>query len=250
VTDPFAKHNIDHLSPSALNCYLEQPAFWVMKYLYRDRFKDEVGPSAWRGHAVEAGVDLYLMTQPPKRNLSACIEAAGIRYELDAQGDLADDVEKERKNVTLILQQAIEALGDTPVPDARQVKIELWFDGIEVPVQGFIDYVWPEGCLDLKSTLRMPSEIPHNHARQVSIYTKAKERPCGLLYVTPTKSKLQHVVDVDKHLAYLERQAKAIRNLLWVCDDREQVAQFFLPDPDHFYWKRDEAKQAAETIWR
>lgn len=250
MTDPFAKFQIEHLSPSSLNMYIEQPAFWLMKYLYRDTFKDVVGPSAWRGNAVEAGVDMWLMTQPPKRNLSACISAAMARYEMDAQGDLSDDVEKERKNVSLILQQAIEALADEPVPDARQVEINLWLDGIEVPVQGFIDYVWPDKCLDLKTTLRMPSEVPGSHARQVSTYTAAKGRPCGLLYVTPTKHKYQHIVDVDTHLAYLAKQAKAVRNLLWVCDNREQVAKFFLPDLDHYWFKRDEAKAAANAIWR
>ena len=117
-------------------------------------------------------------------------------------------------------------------------------------MQGFIDYVWPTECLDLKSTLRMPSEVPASHARQVSIYSKAKGRPCGLLYVTPTKHDFKPVVDIDTHLNYAHRQARAIRNLLWACDSRERVAEFFLPDFDHFYWKRDEAKQAANLIWR
>jgi hypothetical protein len=248
--DPFAKHHIDHLSPSSMNCYIAQPSFWTLKYLFRDQFKDTVGPSAWRGHAVEAGVDMWLMTQPDKRNAADAFVAALIRYEVDAQGDLSEDVEKERQNIKPMVAQAVDALFHKPVPDARQVEIAYWIDGIEVPVQGFIDYVWPDECLDLKSTLRMPTELPGAHARQVATYTKAKGRPCGLLYVTPKKYEFKHLVDVDTHIRYLAKQANAIRNLLWACDTREEVAKFFVPDFDHFYWNREDARTAAAKIWR
>jgi hypothetical protein len=248
--DPFAHHKIDHLSPSSLNTYIAQPSFWILKYLYKDVFKDQVGPSAWRGHAVEAGVDMWLMTQPDKRNLEDATAAAHTRYEIDAQGEIKDDIDKERKNIEPMMWQAVSALHDKPVPDARQVEIEYWIDGIEVPVQGFIDYVWPTECLDLKTTLRMPSEVSGAHARQVAIYTAAKKRPCGLLYVTPSKFSFKPCVDVDTHLKYIERQAKTIRNLLWACDSRDDAAKFFLPDWDSFYWNRDEARDAAAKIWR
>jgi len=246
--DPFAKFQIDHLSPSSLNCYLDEPAMWVLRYLYK--FKDRAGPFAWRGNAVEAGLAVWLQNVPAKRNLDASIAAALARFEQEAQGEISDKIEKELKGIPRMVQQAINALHDRPIPDAVQAPIKIWFDDIEVPVKGFIDFVWPEECLDLKSTFSMPSEPKEAHCRQVAVYTKAKERPCRLLYVTPTKHDFKPCVDIDKHLNYAHRQARSIRNLLWVCNSKEQIAEFFLPDFDNYVWDRDETKEAANLIWR
>jgi len=248
MTDPFAKFQIDHLSPSSLNCYLNEPAMWVLRYLYK--FNDRAGPNAWRGNAVEAGVNVWLKNVTAKRNIDKSIAAALDRFERDAQGEISDKIEKELKAIPRIVQKAIEALHDRPIPDATQAPIEIWFDGIEVPVTGFIDYVWPKECIDLKSTLSMPSEPKEAHCRQVSVYSKAKGRPCHLLYATPTKYDFKQCVDIDKHLNYAHRQARSIRNLLWVCSCKEQVAEFFLPDFDNYVWDRDETKEAAAQIWR
>jgi len=248
MDNPFAKFQIDHLSPSSLNCYIEQPASWVMQYLYNMR--DGGSPAMWRGSAVEAGLDVFLKTTPEKRNVEDCIPAAWVRYEMDAQGDLSDDVAKERANIEPILREACIALADRPIPDATQAKIEIWLDGIEVPIIGFIDFVWPDDCLDLKTTTRMPSEVSGNHARQVATYAKAKQRPCHLLYVTPKKHEFKPVVDIEPHLKYLAKQAMTIRNLLSAVETKEQAAKFFLPDYDHYRWNQEAAREAALNIWR
>ena len=60
-SDPFERHGIDHLSPSSLRLWRDAPAVWIGKYLLRA--PDEVGPGAWRGKAVEAGVDQLLYGQ-------------------------------------------------------------------------------------------------------------------------------------------------------------------------------------------
>ena len=54
MTDPFARHGIDHLSASSCNLFACQPAMWIAERLLRRAAP--VGASAHRGTAIEAGV--------------------------------------------------------------------------------------------------------------------------------------------------------------------------------------------------
>lgn len=117
--DPFHRFGIDHLSASSLNLYSEEPAYWTICYLHGHHEKK--GPRVWRGSAVESGLDHWLY----KRDLPEALQVASARFELEALGDLSDDVHKEREFVPQMLQQAVQALQAKPEPTARQLKIEL-----------------------------------------------------------------------------------------------------------------------------
>ena len=97
--NPFTKFGIDHLSASSLNCYAEEPAFWTVCYLHG--YKDEAGAKAWRGHGVEAGLDLWLY----RRDYQEAEKAALARFETDALGDLTENVDLERKSIGGMLEQ-------------------------------------------------------------------------------------------------------------------------------------------------
>lgn len=242
---PFEQHGLDHLSPSSLNLYQDEPAFWALKYLHG--FKDDVGPRAWRGSAVEAGLDHWLF----KRNEDAAKKAALDRFELEALGELEGPVGKERDRILPMLKQAMQAMGDTKEPTLRQHRVEFWFDGIEVPIIGNIDYEWEESGLDLKTTYRMPSEIPSGHARQVALYSAARRKPYRLLYVTESKSDFKEMTpdEAARHLKKLEWHAHAVRRVLSMFSCPKELARIFVPDFDNYRWS-DEAKVAAMEIWQ
>lgn len=244
--NPFERYQIDHLSPSSLNLYAEQPAFWALKYLHK--FKDDVGPAAWRGSAVEAGLDHWLY----KREEGAAQKAALDRFELDAMGQVDEEVDKERLAVFPMLSKALEAVGTYGEPTGRQFKAEYWFDGIEVPVIGFTDYEWPDFGLDLKTTRRMPSEIPARHAKQISLYSAARKKTFRLLYVTEKKCEIKELQPGEQEvwLKRLEWHAHAIRRVLSMFSDKHDLARCFVPDFESFYWKSDAAKAAAVEIWK
>src|ERR1044072_8265879 len=121
--NPFQRYNIEHLSASSLNLYAEEPAFWSLVYLHG--YKDQAGPKAWRGSAVEAGLDIWLY----RRDFQEALQAAYTRFESDALGDLSEDVDSQRKLLQGILERACEACQGRPEPVSRQLKIEHWFDG-------------------------------------------------------------------------------------------------------------------------
>jgi hypothetical protein len=208
-------------------------------------FKDKAGAKAWRGSAVEAGLDLWLY----KRDFQEAVQAAFSRFETEALGDLSEDVDLERNLIPKILEQATIALKDKPEPTARQLKIEYWFDGIEIPVIGYIDYEFGDEGIDLKTTRRMPSTMWPRHARQLGLYQLARNRPYSALYVTDKKSDIKKVEDAETHVKRLEWYAHSIRRLLSVFPNKHDASRIFAPNFDHpFYWK-DEAKALAQEIW-
>lgn len=246
MSDPFEKHEIKHLSWSSMNLYRQEPALWVLRYLYRIR--DEVGPAAWRGKAVEAGLDWWLYRRDDVKGAET---KALDAFELEAQGEVDDKIVSENANVSLCLQQAMEAYKDTPTPTARQLRIESWFDGIEVPIIGYVDYVWEDSIHDLKTTLRMPSEPKGDHARQVALYCKETKRDGFLTYVTPKKHNTYPVENTEELLRDVARLAHAVRTTLAICPDKETAAAMFTPNPDSFYWSNigQAVEQARAEIW-
>lgn len=241
--NPFERYSIDHLSASSLNLYAEEPAFWSLVYLHGH--KDEAGPAAWRGSAVEAGLDAWLYRRNPQEALSLSLS----RFEQDALGELSDQIGAERDRISGFLEQAISALKERPEPTARQLKIEYWFDGIEVPLIGYVDYEFEDEGIDLKTTRRMPSETYPRHCRQISLYQAARKKPYKVLYVTDKKHELREIMDADVHLKRLEWYAHSVRRLLSVFPDKHDASRIFAPNFDSFYWSREEARELAKEIW-
>lgn len=245
MTNPFERHNITHLSPSSLNLYAANPSLWVGRYLLA--WQDEFGPAAARGTAIEAGLDLWLFD----RAKASEAEAVALANFADRTGGLADDDhEAERANIVPMLKQAILALVDVPVPIGRQMKIEHYANGIEVPVIGYVDYLFESFGLDLKTTKACPSSIKADHARQVAVYAESKQRPWKVLYVTAKKSALYELGTEDQVIALrdLERQARAVRHLLKHSFDATEAAKFFAPVLDDFRWS-PKTVEAANALW-
>lgn len=229
----FEKHGIKHLSASSLRLYRDQPAAWVCRYLMG--IKDEAGPGAWRGQAVEAGLDHYLFGQP-----ELATKAMHIAFEERAAGVADDDIAKERDALPQFLAQARLATEKHPVPLTKQSKISIDIPGVEVPVIGFVDYRWDKSGLDLKTTWRMPSEPQSAHVEQMAIYAKATSIPFSLLYVTPKKWSIHEVTPAmaDEAMERVFAGARAIRHMLGKVDSAADALRLYSPDLDSYHWSR------------
>lgn len=245
--NPFQRHGIKHLSPSSLNLWANEPALYVLKYLHG--MKDDVGPSAKRGTAVEAGLDVFLLDR--QATIEQCTEVAINNFRLNTGGVIDDDHDKEAALIQPMLTQAIGALRQAPPLLARQLLIETWIDGIPVPIIGFLDYVFEDhSILDLKTTARLPSAPRPDHIRQVSIYAHARQAPVSLLYVTPAKHARYHASadQVAEGLAEVTRIAKTLARVLSASDTAADVAEFVTPKFDSFYWS-EPSIAAARKVW-
>lgn len=247
--DPFERHGIDHLSPSSLRLWREAPAVWIGKYMLKA--PDEVGPGAWRGSAVEAGVDQLVFGQ----EAGSAIDAMQQAWDERAQGQVDDDCLKEQVALRDFLIQARIAFDGLPIPLQRQAKIELKIPGISVPLVGFADYLWPDKGTDLKTTWRMPSTPDPSHVEQVACYSMFHGVPFSLTYVTPkrwTRYEITPTVASDAYDRVIEN-AHAIRSMLAHVSDAYDALSMFSPDYSSFYFKPPmieavKAAKAARTI--
>ena len=250
----------DHISASQINRFLAEPALWLVEQLWG--VKGTVGPGAWRGNACEAAMDTILFQDADSSTATA---AALARFEQDAQGEIRDDIEKERVALSAylanLLPVAKQLRAEKGIPLVRQSRIELELPGIRVAVVGYVDYLW-DGCgLDLKTVGRSPSfteagriKDKADHLRQMAIYNKAKGVPFSLLYATPTKDKpaKSYLVSDEEHdtaMRQIVAAARAMDKLLANANDRERLAVMFPPrDLNDYYWS-DETRAVARKIW-
>jgi len=245
MTNPFCKHGIDHLSPSSLAVYRNAPALWVMRYLYK--FDDERSAAAFRGLAVEAGLDYFLFESGPTTEAT---NRAMMNFALNTDGEINEEIEAEMAVIPQCLGRAIVQMEGMGKPIARQKRIEINLPGIEVPIMGYIDYRYPEFLVDLKTTLRMPSTIRPDHMVQLACYSEAEGVPPHVCYVTPKKAEIYPLQEKEKQEALwtLKHSAHAIRALLDAADTKEEAAKLFVPDTSHYMFS-DSATNAARKIW-
>jgi hypothetical protein len=233
TSDPFERHGITHLSPSSLRLYKDAPAVWVGKYMLHA--PDEVGPGAWRGKAVEAGVDrlLFGMDGP------AAVAAMQAQWDQDAQGIIEPDVIKEYDALHDFLVQARIAFDGLAIPLQRQARIELALPGISVPLVGYADWLWPETGTDLKTTWRIPSTPDPGHVEQVACYSMYHGVPFSLTYVSPkrwTRYEILPTVASDAYDRVIEA-AHAIRSMLAHVDSAHDALSMFAPDYTSYYFR-------------
>lgn len=244
--NPFQKHGIRHLSPSSLLTYQANPAMWVGKYMFG--WRDEAGPKAWGGLAVETGLHSRMHGAPD------FLERAHHAFDEKAQGEVAPEIDEARANIGPMIEQASciykDELHSKTLP-LYQVKCECWFDGIEVPVIGYIDFQWGDCIDDLKTTLACPSKPRDDHLAQLGMYLRSRNADRGrLVYVTPKRAAVYPVTMDETEDAYrsLIRSAKAIRHMLGMVRDKRDAVRIFAPDFSDFRWNDATKKMALEAL--
>ena len=250
----------DHISASQISLFLNEPAAWIVTYLYG--VKGSVGAGAWRGSACEAAMDAILFEDASDADAA---NVAQTRFEQDAQGDLANDVAKERAAIPLyltnLLPVARKLLAEKGKPLVRQARIELNLPEIRPILLGYLDWMWGDQIIDLKTVSRSPSFAENGrikdkpeHLRQMAIYSRAKGKPCTLLYATPTKQRpaIPYAVS-DEECEIAMRQvlagARAMTGLLDAAARGTLDPVGYPPrDLNDYYWS-DETRAVARQIW-
>lgn len=258
MSDHFAAFDIKHLSVSSLNKWQGERGAWVASYLY-GLWGDE-GAGLWRGKAVEAAIDGWHNGASDEK----CLEHMSREFENGAQGDLSDDVEKERSALIPMFREAQAAWGklDLGPVKASQIRTECWLGGIDVPLVGYIDFALErnEMSVDLKTTHRCPSSLSLNHGMQIASYARARnESRAGILYVTAKKHAYFEIGpdEIEGYIKELQRRAKGLsetlktaymRSLLDKKDAKHVLASMCPPDPDSFYWSEGSLATALNNV--
>lgn len=242
------KHGRKHVSVSQCNLFQNSVWLYVFEQLMGNR--GSVGAAAHRGTAAEAGVTMGLMK--PDTPLEECQEHA-LR-EFDRLTALSGDPnrEKERDGIAGIVEQALNELRPYGVPSHVQHEIMWQHPDLPVPFKGYIDFMWEDHgiILDMKTQLRLSSEVSTSHARQVALYGAAVSDNFGLRvgYFTPKKCAVYQVENAKQHLESLVRIAQTIDRFLDLHDDPNELLKLAVPNPDSFYFSDPKIRQKAFEI--
>ena len=233
----FKKHGIERLSASSQNAWVAGPGLWAMKYL--GGFRDETAAAAARGLAVEGGMNMLLHGAKLDDATKSALEA----FEANMSGEITDEIDAERALIAPMLEQCLRWKKSQSILGS-QVKIEHWFDGVSVPLIGYIDFTFENHPLvDLKTTKRIPSVPNPAHARQVSLYMTARGEGGALLYVSDKKSAYYEITEQqrDESLAQLHSAAISLERFLSHFDNAEDAIRSLPMDIDSFRFS-DQAK--------
>jgi hypothetical protein len=241
----FETHGIEHLSPSQVNKWIEAPSAWVVDKLMRQRFG--VGIPAERGKAVESGVAMGLYH--PDMPISDCQARAIDVFEL-ATALMSGLDQTERRNeypkIEAMVEMAVEQLrplGDPIWPsDTHQNRVEINCrfqpgDDGTVKIIGFLDFLYDDLIVDLKTTGRLPTKMSDAHARQASIYARAAGKPIKFLYISPKNHRWLEPDDIEYHLDAVKAQVSRLERFLSLSDDAKTLASVVPHNPSSFYWK-------------
>jgi hypothetical protein len=247
MTNAFQRHNIDHLSASTINTFARQPALFVLEKLLKRR--TQVGASAHRGSAAEAGIVHGLLDR--QAEVEECQAVATQTF--DRLTALSPDPRKakEREAVPLIVARALPELRLYGTPDLIQAKIERELPGVPVPFIGYIDLGWSDHAItmDIKSSLKLSSEISVDHARQVAIYIHNTNHEARVAYCTPNKLGIYRLEHAARHIHDTIAVAKTIERFLSVSDDPMVLAGIVCPDLDSFYYNNPTTAAVAREVF-
>lgn len=229
----FQRFGIERLSPSALNLWNANPGLYALRYL--GKFFDDAGPAAWRGNAVERGLNSWLI----RKEADTALAAALASFEADAQGLADEETEAEHALIAPMLEIAIREAERFPPYFGAQTRAEYSIDGLSVPIVGYIDFVFDDGSiLDLKTTKRCPSDPKPDHVRQVALYMAAKNCAGSLLYVTDKRAATYPISEEQKDaaLASIARDALALQRFLDAMPDAKTAIGSLPMNNDDFRW--------------
>jgi len=257
--DVFSIHDIEHLSPSSINSYIDDPCIWIMRYLFK--FRNGGGPAMWRGTVTDHGVGKYFGFTEKPIDLGETIQSALFEYQVTYDNCKSEyptqeinhkKFLEEADRIPRYIKTAIDFYEDLGQPTEYQKRIELNLESIPVPIIGFIDLKYNDTIRDIKTTARRPYKVSDAHARQVSVYAKAEDCVPILDYIVVTAKDEQVVSEtvhqVDKHIHTVEQVALKIMNLLSYSNDKHEIANLFYPNLDDWKWGAEEIK-FAKTIW-
>ncbi len=248
----FELHGIDHSSPSSVNMWSEAPCAWVAKYLYGKKFNFSLAAKA--GVLVE---DAVVSVLARGMTAAAAIEQAVAEYNRASVFGCSDGEQKRGAAIPLMIELTLEELAQYGEPEFEtdvvkgiaQKKIEVMCNGGEwkLPLIGYLDFHFPKHgvVVDLKTTMRLPSEMSRGHLRQGSVYKQAMgNHAVRFLYVTGKGCKWH---DIEDHAAVLsEIKAILIRQESFLRLGAKDVLRSVVPVMSGSYYWSDDADTRKE----
>lgn len=244
----FAAHGVTHSSPSSINMWANAPCAWIGKYLLKRQFA--FSHAALAGTLAEEAV-VNVLGNGWTQEAASCAALASYNKVI-AFG--ASGVDRKRGDaIDGMINIALSELKRYGEPDMtgeliygkKQKKIELLCKGAgwELPVIGYLDFYFPQHGLviDLKTTMRLPSEMSDEHLRQGCVYRAAMGNAAvKFLYVSGKDKRIHDIPEPTNALsevkAILTRQERFLQ-----LGDAETLRSVVPVNAGSYYWAGDSA---------
>lgn len=237
---------IKHHSPSSISSFIEYKHQWYLQKIRKVKFPGS-HPMA-RGKAVEEGLNYFLANDDA--SLEDCIKA-GLKLwgeEIMALGENFDF----RQSLGKCISKAIDSFKERGYDDGKtemQNKINITFEGCDLPTIGFLDYLRPDRLIDNKCVSKTPSldkatglyKQKQGYIIQAAVYEKATGMEPFFHYVIPQKDDVKIVEarfskeDLTWGLKYATKAAQAIEKILANPVDGELMQAFMFPNMDAIF---------------
>jgi len=238
MVNNFTQHGIAHLSASSINAYAEDPAYWVAKYLMGAKFP--FSAPARGGTLVERAI-VQVLTG---RDQADAINDAVEEFNKMTVFDSSPNVEKWANAIEDMAKAGIKELEQYGIPEfdllsggQKKILIDCNMGDYKVPIIGFLDlYYSPiKTVIDVKCTMRMPSEMSASHKRQAAIYKLANpDFKIGFFYITPKKTQMFWVDDVEEQKKEIKGIVSRMNGMLGI-GDKEKIKEI-IPIVESYYW--------------
>ncbi|MDV6237608.1 PD-(D/E)XK nuclease family protein [Leptospira ellisii] len=259
-------YGIEHLSASALNEYITDPAKWVLKYIFKHK---GVGPSLWRGSAIENAMKNIVLSNMAGNEYSIedAIEIGQRVFEesekdflIKREGEFFEGYPEKRDKEFSYIEPSIRSgfayfKGIQNASFQKKFEIDL---GIEIPAIGYLDFLTSDRIIELKTAKSFPTELKDSVRRQVALQCKAVSMPAEIVYLgKPTKNKSHEgfkkfeipASDIENLVDDFRMAARAIRRLLMNTESIEEIVESVFPNYDNYLWD-DEEIAVAKQYWR
>lgn len=247
----FEHHGIAHLSASSLNLWINAPSLFVLEKLLK--FRGPMGCAGHRGTATEAGVSAGLFD--PALSVADCTAVALPIYDRLTALSGDSNREKERGVIAGMVAQGL-ALREHGLPQrpnsGDQHKIEIAIEGVAVPIIGYLDWLYADEILDLKTTMRVPSSMSETHLRQASIYKHAHmDKRVRFAYVSDKRLEKHTLTREQYDQAMLEivGAAQRLERFLSLSKDPHELAAVVPHSSESFYFSDPSTRAKAAAVF-
>lgn len=248
--DSFDECGIRYITPSSINAYRANPAYWVMRYFYGEK---STSPAFIRSIAVKAGVKALLYKRDMGRAEDVVLET--YQHRIGAEKLPWDDpgVQNEYDNCLPMfggLVKALEALDLIKVPTATGLPISVWADGVTAPFLSSPDIVFDDCVVDLKPTKACPSKIPERDLVAMAIHSRARKTEVFNIYATGKRYAVHAGLPWQLDQAWLDLviDAQALQTFVLSAESREHALAMTPLNRDHFYWSPESLDKARGVL--
>lgn len=242
-----------YTSHSELWMHATDPAAWLLRYEMNVRGSTNANMA--RGNAIEHGLEMLLTDEFGVMTEQEAVDEAIKVFRKETA--LVVDAESRDKVVQQIpdfITQANEAFSNFGRCLSTQNRLEIDL-GVGLPIIGYDDFEFegePKLSVDLKTTTRMPSEMPDMAMQQASIYQAMRpDHKIIFVYVTPKKWKIFEInkPDTVPVIEDVKKRVKAMLTMRGLSNDPQELATLFAPSYSSFYWNDPIMRVEAKRVF-